>query len=89
MTQKFPVKSIDRLAELGAQAPIYYECFARTDSSMPLTHVGSVDAPNLELARARAWYVYSEQKWQEFCIVPTSAVVSLSETGNRKKIKEV
>lgn len=82
-------KAIDRVAELGSEEPIYYEVFARQDSRMPLTHIGSVEAPNLDLAKARAWFVYTEQKWQEFCIVPTSAVVSLTETGDRKKIKEV
>jgi 1,2-phenylacetyl-CoA epoxidase PaaB subunit len=82
-------KTIDRLAELGSDEPIHYECFARRDSSMPLTHIGSVEAPNLDLAKARAWFVYTEHKWQEFCIVPTSAVVSLTETGDRKRIKEV
>ena len=89
MNVQAPLKTINRMAELGAEEPIYYECFARLDSSMPLTHIGSVEAPNLELAKARAWFVYTEQKWQEFCIVPTSEVVSLTETGNRKKIKEV
>ena len=89
VTQQSRNKTIDRLSELGSDEPIHYEVFARLDSSMPLTHIGAVEAPNLDLAKARAWFVYTEQKWQEFCIVPTSAVVSLTETGNRKKIKEV
>lgn len=82
-------KSIDRAAELGAEDPVYYEVFARSDSRTPLTHIGSVEAPNLELAMARAWFVYTEQRWQEICIVPTAAVTSLSEIGGRKKIGEV
>jgi len=89
MTQKVRAKSIDRAAELGSEEPIYYEVFARPDSRTPLAHIGSVEAPNLELAKARAWFVYTERKWQEFCIVPTSEVISLTETGERKKIKEV
>jgi len=89
MSFKASGKSIDRLAELGSDEPIYYEVFARRDSRTPLTHIGSVEAPNLELAKARAWFVYTERKWLEFCIVPTSAVISLTETGERKKIKEV
>lgn len=89
MSETFAAKTIDRLAELGAEEPTYYEVFARLDSSKPLTHIGAVDAPNLDLAKARAWFVYTEHKWQELCIVPTSAVISLTETGDRKKIKEV
>lgn len=82
-------KTIDRMVELGSHEPIYYEVFARVDSRTPLTHIGSVEAPNLDLAKARAWFVYTEQKWQEFCIVPTTAIISLTEAEGRKKIKEV
>lgn len=82
-------KTIDRIVELGSQEPIHYEVFARLDSRTPLTHIGAVEAPNPELAKARAWFIYTEQKWLEFCIVPTDAVISLTETGKRKKIKEV
>lgn len=89
MTPKARTKSIDRAAELGSEEPIYYEVFARRDSRTPLAHIGAVEAPNLELAKARAWFVYTERKWREFCIVPTSAVISLTETGDGKKIKEV
>lgn len=89
MTAAVHGKSIDRSAELGAQDPIYYEVFARLDSRDPLTHIGSIEAPNLDLAKARAWFVYTEQRWQELCIVPTAAVTSLTEIGGRKKIKEV
>jgi 1,2-phenylacetyl-CoA epoxidase PaaB subunit len=89
MTPQARPKSIDRVAELGSEEPIYYEVFARRNSRTPLAHIGSVEAPNAELAKARAWFVYTEHIWQELCIVPTSAVISLTETGGRKKIKEV
>ena len=89
MTQAVRSKLIDRQVELGAEEPIYYEVFARLDSRTPLTHIGSIEAPNLDLAKARAWFVYTEQKWRELCIVPTAEVTSLTETDGRKKIKEV
>lgn len=89
MTLDTREKRIDREIELGNADPIYYEVFARTDSRSPLAHIGSVEAPNLDLATARAWYVYTENSWQEFCIVPTSSITSLTETGGRTKIKEV
>lgn len=89
MTTKTLDKVIDRASELGAAEPIYYEVFARTDSRSALEHIGAVDAPNLELAKARAWFVYSERKWQEFCIVPTEAITSLTNINGRSRIKEV
>lgn len=89
MTAHIQVKTIDRAAEVGGEEPIYYEVFARLDSSQPLTHVGSVESPNAELAKARAWYVYDEHAWQEMCIVPTSEVISLTEGEGRSKVKVV
>ena len=60
----------------------YYEVFARKDSSDPLTHVGSVEAPNDDLARIRAWYVYDQHPWLEMCVVPTDAVVPVREIAD-------
>lgn len=59
----------------------YYEVFARKDSADPLTHIGSVEAPNDDLAQIRAWYVYDQHPWLEMCVVPTAAVVPV---GNRR-----
>lgn len=67
----------------------YYEVFARRDSGDPLTHVGSVEAPNDELAQVRAWYVYDQHKWREMCVVPTAAIVSMSPAGQLAAIKAV
>jgi 1,2-phenylacetyl-CoA epoxidase PaaB subunit len=60
----------------------YYEVFARKDSEDPLTHLGSVEAPNAELAQVRAWYVYDQHKWLEMCVVPTTAIVPLGSVGH-------
>jgi 1,2-phenylacetyl-CoA epoxidase PaaB subunit len=74
-------KRIDRQLDLNGQTPTYYEVFARRDSADALTHVGSVDAPNVDLAVARAWYVYDHHQWSEMCLVPTAAVVPVTGHG--------
>jgi hypothetical protein len=52
-------------------------------------HIGAVEAPNVELAKARAWYVYDHCPWKEMCLVPTSAVIPVTGDGQRLKIKVV
>lgn len=70
--------------------PRYYEVFARKDSADPLTHVGSVEAPNDDLAEIRAWYVYDQHSWREMCVVPTDAVVTVRpRRGDMIRIKAV
>lgn len=70
--------------------PQYYEVFARKDSSDPLTHIGSVEAPNDDLAEVRAWYVYDQHRWREMCVVPTHAVVTVRpRLGDVIRIKAV
>ena len=46
-------KKIDRKRERGGMEPKYYEVFARKDSEDVLSHVGSVEAPNVGLRRRR------------------------------------
>ena len=82
-------KSFDRTRERGGETPCYYEVFARIDSDDPLTHVGSVEAPNDDLAQVRAWYVYDQHKWKEICVVPTGAIIPLSAKAQSTKIKMV
>jgi 1,2-phenylacetyl-CoA epoxidase PaaB subunit len=82
-------KVIDRRLELGGDKPEFYEVFARRNSAEPLTHIGSVEAPNEELAEARAWFVYDHDTWREMCIVPLSAIVSITERGSKSKVKVV
>ena len=67
----------------------YYEVFGRKDSHDALTHLGSVEAPNAELAQVRAWYVYDQHAWREMCVVPTDAIVPMSRTGQQITIKAV
>ena len=82
-------KTIARQAELGGDGITWYEVFARRDSTEPLMHVGAVDAPNVELAQARAWYVYDHYQWKEMCLVATAAVIPVIGDGQSLKIKVV
>ncbi|MBM3486503.1 MAG: phenylacetic acid degradation b [Alphaproteobacteria bacterium] len=80
-------KRFDRKRERGGTTPRYYEVFARKSSADPLTHVGSVEAPNDDLAQVRAWFVYDQHAWKEMCVVPTDAIVTVTEHGKSAKIK--
>ena len=80
-------KTIDQKRERGGETPKYYEVFARRDSGSDLSHVGSVEAPNDDLAKVRAWYIYDQHKWREMCIVPLDAIVTVTEEGKSAKIK--
>lgn len=70
-------------------AEAFYEIFARKNSGDTLQHVGSVKAPNAEVAIARAWYVYDEHAWSEMCLVPLAAVIPVTEHAKRVKIKPI
>ncbi len=50
-----------------------FEVFGRDQVERPLSHIGSIVAPNQELAVARARILYSERQWVELCVAPSSA----------------
>ena len=50
-----------------------FEVFGRDQVEGPLSHIGSIVAPNRELAVARARTLYSERPWVELCVAPASA----------------
>ena len=52
-----------------------YEVFARKSHVEPLMHVGSVNAPNDDLARVYAWTAYDEETWVEMCVINRQAIV--------------
>jgi len=54
-----------------------YEVFGRGKSEEPLMHIGSLTAPNVELAQARARMMYAEREWIELSIAPASEFLSL------------
>ena len=87
MTTKEHVKHIDQKRERGGLKPKYYEVFARKNSTDPLSHVGSVEAPNDDLAQVRAWFIYDQHPWIEMCVVPLEAIVTVTEHAKVTKIK--
>lgn len=58
-----------------------YEVFARKNHDEELKHVGSVNATDDDLAKAYAWTLYDEERWIEMCVVPRSAIVSITNDG--------
>ena len=54
-----------------------YRVFARVDVLHPLAQVGTVRAPNIELARAYSRATYSEERWLEMIAVPENSVVQV------------
>jgi 1,2-phenylacetyl-CoA epoxidase PaaB subunit len=47
-----------------------WEVFARQDERIPIRHIGSVDAANLDDAVVFASTLYEEWKWTDMFIVP-------------------
>ena len=58
-----------------------YEVFARKDHTDELKHVGSVNAGDAELAKTYAWAMYDEESWVEMCVVPRTAIISVTSQG--------
>ena len=58
-----------------------YEVFARKARLDPLHLVGSVVAPDDDLAAAYARATYDEERWVEMVIVPREAVITLWAPG--------
>lgn len=50
-----------------------YEVFARKKRADRFEHVGTVTAPNPDLARVYAWQTYDEQKWFEMAVARRDA----------------
>ena len=63
--------SLGRSSEQDAM----FEVFGRDQVERPLSHIGSIVAPNQELAVARARFLYSEREWVELCVAPADAFV--------------
>ena len=53
-----------------------FEVFARIAPGDPMSHVGTLNAPHVDLARVYAWKIYDEEDWVEMWVVPRSAIVS-------------
>ena len=60
---------------------VEYEVFARKTRAEPLHQVGSVVAPDDDLAMAYARATYDEERWVEMMIVPKAAIIQLWAPG--------
>ncbi len=58
-----------------------YEVFARKLRVEPLRLIGSVVAPDDDLAAAYARATYDEERWIEMAIVPRTAITTLWAPG--------
>jgi 1,2-phenylacetyl-CoA epoxidase PaaB subunit len=58
-----------------------YEVFARKSRSESLRLVGSVVAPDDDLASAYARATYDEERWVEMVIVPKASLITLWAPG--------
>lgn len=56
-----------------------YEVFARRKYEDPLYHVGTVTAPDDELATVYARTIYDEWNWLEMVVVPRKAIIHVIE----------
>ena len=62
---------------------VEYEVFARKTRSEPLHQVGSVVAPDDDLAAAYARATYDEERWIEMTIVRKDNVIALWQPGEQ------
>jgi 1,2-phenylacetyl-CoA epoxidase PaaB subunit len=51
-----------------------FEVFARIAPGDPMSHVGTLNAPHMDLARVYAWKIYDEEDWHEMWVVPRGAI---------------
>jgi 1,2-phenylacetyl-CoA epoxidase PaaB subunit len=58
-----------------------YEVFARKLRAEPLKLIGSVVAPDDDLAAAYARATYDEERWIEMAIVPRASITTLWAPG--------
>ena len=58
-----------------------FEVFGRDQVERPLSHVGTIVAPNQELAVARARILYSERRWVELCVAPAKSFMGCLKPG--------
>lgn len=53
-----------------------FEVFARIQPGEPMAHIGTLNAPHMDLARVYAWKIYDEEDWAEMWVVPRGSIAS-------------
>lgn len=62
---------------LGHTPAVRYEVFGRGRVDGALEHIGSLSAPNAEMAQAQTRLLYTEKNWFELVLAPSTAFVKL------------
>lgn len=53
-----------------------FEVFTRIAPGESMSHIGTLNAPDVELARVYAWRIYDEEDWADMWVVPRDRIVS-------------
>lgn len=53
-----------------------FEVFTRIAPGDPMCHIGTLNAPDMELAKVYAWRIYDEEDWADMWVVPRDEIVS-------------
>ncbi|HYO46198.1 MAG TPA: phenylacetic acid degradation b [Gemmatimonadota bacterium] len=53
-----------------------FEVFARIAPGDPMSHIGTLNAPGIELARVYAWRIYDEEDWSDMWVAPRDTILS-------------
>ena len=60
-----------------SREPEVWEVFARQDASLPIRHIGRVDATTRDDAVVYARTLYEEWKWTDMLIVPRREIATI------------
>lgn len=52
-----------------------YEVFAQIEPGGPISHIGNLNAPGIELAKVYARRIYDEERWSEMWVVAREQIV--------------
>jgi 1,2-phenylacetyl-CoA epoxidase PaaB subunit len=52
-----------------------YEVFAQIEAGGPISHIGNLNAPGIDLAKVYARRIYDEERWSEMWVVPREEIV--------------
>lgn len=58
-----------------------YEVLARSRRGDPLRHIGTLDAPSDDLARAYARWLYDEESWADVAVVRREYLLAVRAGG--------
>jgi 1,2-phenylacetyl-CoA epoxidase PaaB subunit len=51
-----------------------FEVFAQIEPGGPISHIGNLNAPGIDLAKVYARRIYDEERWSEMWVVPRDEI---------------